>query len=297
MYETDLRSEADAGASLSPGPDLSGEGARPAPLRQRAEGRIAIWVEAIGAASRATRIAESGASRLRLPKSPHGLDGVMLNIAGGIACGDRMSVEVDVGESAEITLSTPGAERIYRSDGPSAVIESRLSVGPGGRLSWLPQETILFDSARLERSLEAEIACDARLTICETVAFGRRARGEQVRSGLFEDRWRVRRDGKLIFAETLRLAGPLHDLLAKKTIAGGATSLATILHVGPDAEGLLGPVREALATRSGVEVGATAWNGVLVIRMLSDLTEHLRDAARTLLPVLIDRPVPRVWSS
>ena len=264
--------------------------------RQRAHGRIALTVEALGGASRIVRVHESGASRLRLPKSPHGLDGVMLNVAGGIACGDAMSVEVEVGESAAASLSTPGAERVYRSDGLSATVENRLSVTAGGRLSWLPQETILFDHARLERRLEADVAETARLTVCEPIVFGRRARGEAVRSGLIEDRWRVRRAGKLVFAETLKLSGDIEDLLARRAVGRGATALATVLHVAPDAEALVDPVRASVAPHEAVEAGVTSWNGLMILRMLSPSAERLRDALRETLPILIHRPLPRVWT-
>lgn len=240
-------------------------------------------------------MAESGSSRLRLPRSAHGLDGVLLNIAGGIACGDRMEVAADVGAGAGIALSTPGAERIYRSDGPNAAIVTRLSAGPGARLAWVPQETILFDRARLVRRLDAEIAADARLTIYEGVGFGRQARGETVSEGLLGDRWRVKRDGKLVFAETLRLDGPVHQMLGRKTVAAGMTSLATILHVAPGAEAHVDAVREALAALD-VEAGVTAWNGMLVARILSASAERLRDAARAALPILLGRPLPRVWT-
>ena len=272
-----------------------GSRAPPFPARQRAEGRIEVEARALGGATRVMRVHESGAARLRLPRSEHGLDAVMLNVAGGVACGDRMSVTVDAGPGAAIALSTPGAERIYRSDGPAAEIVTRLSVGPQGALAWAPQETILFDRARLERRLDADVAEDARLTVYEGLNFGRKARGETISEGLLEDRWRVRRGGRLAFAETLRLDGPIHELLAKRTVAGGATSLATILHVAPDAVSKLEATREALAG-SGVEAGVTAWNGMLVARILSPLAETLREAARAALPILLDRPLPRVWT-
>lgn len=263
--------------------------------RQRAEGRIAVRVEASAGVSRVARLSESGSTRLRTPRSEHGLDGVMLNIAGGLACGDRMEVLAEVGPGAELVLSTLGAERVYRSDGPDTTVRTTLSVEPGGRVCWAPQETILFDRARLVRRLEANVALDAGLTVYEAIAFGRQARGETVESGFLEDRWRVRRGGKLVFAETLRLAGPIQELLARRTVAGGATALATILHVAPNAERRLETIREALGAHD-VEGGATAWNGLLIVRILGALTERVRDAARAVLPILIGRPLPRVWS-
>ena len=264
--------------------------------RQRAEGRIAVRVEASGGVSRVAALAESGSSRLRLPRSEHGLDGVMLNIAGGLACGDRMEVSAEVGADAALTLSTPGADRVYRSDGPDTTVSTRLSVDRGGRLVWAPQETILFDQARLVRRLDADVAPEGALTVCEAITFGRQARGETVESGLIEDRWRVRRGGRLVFAETLRFSCAIRETMARRTVAGGACALATILHVAPDAEARLDAVREALAAHSGVEAGATAWNGLLVVRILSRAAHLLQDAVRAVLPVLIDRPLPRVWT-
>lgn len=266
-----------------------------APRRQRAQGRIAVRVEAFGGVSRAARVAESGSSRLRLPRPEHGLDGVMLNIAGGLACGDRMDVSAEIGPGAALTLSTPGAERVYRSDGAETYVSTRLALEPGARLAWLPQETILYDGARLKRRLEAEIATDAALTVYEAIAFGRQAHGEQVRSGLIEDRWRVKRGGELVFAETLRLDGPIRELLSRNVVASGATTFATLLHIAPDAEAKLDDVRAALTERE-VEAGATAWNGMLVARMLSGSAERLREAARAALPILMGRQLPRVWS-
>jgi urease accessory protein len=281
MYASALRSEILEGT--------------PDPRRQRAEGRIAVGVAASAGASRVVRLSEGGSSRLRLPRSEHGLDGVLLNIAGGLACGDRMEVEAEAGAGATLALSTPGAERVYRSDGADVTVSTRLAVGAGGRLSWLPQETILFDRSRLVRTLEADVAADGRLTVYEALAFGRQARGETVETGLLQDRWRVRRGGRLVFAETLRLAGPVRDLLAKRTVGGGATALATLLHVAPDAEAQVDAVREALLGHD-VEAGVSAWNGVLTVRLLARLSEALRDAARAVLPLLTGRPLPRVWA-
>lgn len=266
------------------------------PSRQRAEGRIAVRVEAFGGVSRAARIAESGSSRLRLPRPEHGLEGLMLNIAGGLACGDRMEVAVEAAAGSELTLSTPGAERVYRSDGPDTLVTTSLTLDAGARLAWLPQETILYDGARLRRRLDAQLALDASLTVFEAIMFGRQAHGEQVRFGVIEDRWRVRRGAELVFAETLRLDGPIRELLSRSAVAAGATAIATLLHVAPNAEARLDAVRAALAGHD-VESGATAWNGMLVARILSPLAERLKQAARAALPILAGRPLPRVWSS
>ena len=165
---------------------------------------------ASASAARAARrvplsIAESGGYRVRFPQSG---EGVLINTGGGFAGGDRMRVEADVGEGAEAVLTSQAAEKIYRSDGArDRDRNARLALGPGARLAWLPQEQILFDGAALRRRLDVEMAADASLTLVESTVFGRLAMGETVTSGAFADRWRIRRGGRLVFAEDVRLDG------------------------------------------------------------------------------------------
>ena len=69
-----------------------------------------------------------------------------------------------------------------------------------------------------------------------------------------------------------------------------------MLHVAPDAEALVEPVRASVAAHEAVEAGVTSWNGLMILRMLSPSAERLRDALRDVLPILIHRPLPRVWT-
>ena len=284
MYASALRSEA---APVPP--------PRPAPARQRSEGRIALSAVRLGGATRALRIAESGAARVRLPRVPgSALEGVIINTAGGIACGDRFAVEASAGPGADLVLATPAAEKIYRSDGPAAEVTVRLALEDGAALAWLPQETILFDAARLRRRFDADLAENARLTAFETLVFGRAASGEEVANGLVEDRWRVRRGGRLVYAETFRLAGPIAALLDQPPIGGGARALATFLYVAPDAEARLEEARAHLA-ESDCACGASAWNGLLAVRFLSREAAGLRAAATRFIEAFRGAPMPRVW--
>src|SRR4051794_13305557 len=187
--------------------------------RQRAVGRVAFSAVGFGDRTRPMRIEESGSMRIRLPKGKGGgLDAVLVNTAGGIACGDRFSVQIEARSGASVTVATPAAEKVYRSDGPVAALTVDLRVEADARLDWLPQETILFDRARLRRSLAAEMPENASLTLFEAVVFGREARAERIADGLFEDRWRIRRGGRLVYADTLRLDGPIADLLQKPAV-------------------------------------------------------------------------------
>lgn len=265
--------------------------------RQRAEGRVALQVARLGPATRATRVAEAGSLRVRMPRAAGTtLEAVLLNTGGGIACGDRLSVAVDASPEARAVLTTPAAEKVYRSDGVTAEVSVRLTLAAGADLAWLPQETILFDRARLRRRFEADLAADARLLLFEAVVFGRTARGEEVTEGFFEDRWRIRRDGRLVHADTLRLEGPVAGLLDRPAVGGGARALATLLYMAPDAETRLDESR-ALLEGCACMAGASAWNGLLAVRFLARDGAELRRAAIRCLEGLRGGPLPRVWQS
>ncbi|TXN22830.1 urease accessory protein UreD, partial [Methylobacterium sp. WL9] len=219
------------------------EETEPAPARQRSHGIVRLRHGPAGVAD----LFESGPSRLRFPRS-HGAtpEAILVNTAGGIACGDRFELSVALEAGARLVVSTTAAEKIYRSDGPVSRIDNRLDLAADARFDWLPQETILYDGSRLRRRFEADLAADSSLLVVEIVAFGRAARGERLAEGLFEDIWRIRRDGRLVYADALRLDGAIADRLSRPAIGGGAAACATLLDASPDAESRLDEARALL---------------------------------------------------
>ena len=151
-----------------------------------------------------------------------GLSGVLVNTAGGVAGGDSFDIEIAAAEGARLTLTTAAAEKVYRAPGAAAQLDIALKVAAGAHLAWLPQETILFDRARVHRRFDIELDEAASLLLCEIVVFGRTAMGERMEQGEFVDRWRMRRDGKLVFAETVRLDGDIGAKLARSAVARAA---------------------------------------------------------------------------
>ena len=239
------------------------------------------------------RIGESGSARIRLPREPNAT-AVLINTAGGLAAGDRFAVRCEVGAGADLTVTSAAAEKVYRTDGETTRVEVALEVGPGARLDWLPQETLLFDRARLARRLAIDVAGDARLLAFEATVFGRAAHDERVVEGFYEDRWRVRRDGRLVYADTLRLQGAIADHLARPTVAAGARALATLVYVAPDAAARVGDAR-ALLEGAGSDCAAGAWSGLLAVRFLAPDIETLRRDAARVITGLGGRALPRVW--
>lgn len=259
----------------------------------RAEGRIKLAVGASDGRSRRRRVAEAGSLRVRFP-TPQSteLEAVIVNTAGGIAGGDQHVLEISVQENAQLVVTTAAAEKIYRSLGPVAEIGVNLKVSAGSRLLWLPQETILFDQSRLSRRIDVELVGDASLVIAEMVVFGRSAMGETVETGSFTDRWRVRRGGRLLFAETVKLDGAVAEKLAEPAVAAGAAAVATVLLV-PGDDAMVARVR-TFADGFLTEVGISTWNGLAVARLCAKDSASLRHDLVSVITAL-GLPLPRLW--
>jgi urease accessory protein len=241
--------------------------------------------------TRRRQVYEDGPLRVRFPNSSGpALEAMIVNTAGGIAGGDRHELDINVGEGAALGVTTAAAEKVYRALRPGAEIAVKLAVGAGARLSWLPQETILFDRARLMRCIEVELATDATLVMAEAVVFGRSAMGEAVAEGAFTDRWRVRRDGRLLFAETVRLDGAIARMLAEPAIAGGGVAIATVL-AAPGDQAMAERVRAQ--TFCG-EVGVSSWNGLAVARLCAKDDASLRRDLTAAITAL-GGALPRLW--
>jgi urease accessory protein len=262
--------------------------------RNRAVGRLVLGVDAAAGSSRRRRVEEQGSLRLRFPHTDAAeLEAVIINTAGGIAGGDRLDIEVSVADDARLVVTTAAAEKIYRASGPEATIAVKLEVGAAAALCWLPQETILFDRARLSRRIDVALADDASLVLAEALVLGRTAMGEAVSHGQFVDRWRIWRGGRLVFAETMRLDGPIAQMLAEPAIAGGGAALAAVVLV-PGDERQTTTVR-GLGDRLAGEVGISSWNGLAVARLCARDGATLRRDLVAVLTAVMDRPLPRLW--
>jgi urease accessory protein len=258
----------------------------------RAVGRLEIAVTGHGGESRRSRVHEQGCLRARFPRAQTELEAVIVNTAGGIAGGDQHDIDIVLGEAARMTVSTAAAEKVYRSLGPDARIGVKLHVGGAASLAWLPQETILFDRAGLARDIEIDLAETASLMLAEAVVFGRAAMGERVERGRLFDRWRVRRGGRLIFAETVKLDGTVAHTLAQPAVAAGGSAIATVLIV-PGDETVVERVR-AKQQFAG-QVGISAWNGLALARFCAPDGAALRRDLIAVLTAVRQTALPRLW--
>jgi urease accessory protein len=260
----------------------------------RARGSVSFDVQQIEGVTRRRLLHESGSLRVRFPSpEAEGLSAVFVNTAGGIAGGDHFDIEITAGEGSRLAVTTAAAEKIYRAVGPAAQLNIALKAAAGAHLAWLPQETILFDRARVLRRIDIDLAESASLLLCEIVVFGRAAMGERMQSGEFVDRWRLRRGGRLVLAETVRLDGDIGEKLSKAAIAKGGAAIGTALIV-PGDEAMVERVRE-LANSFVGEVGISCWNGFAMARFCAQDAARLRADMMAVLGRATGAALPRLW--
>lgn len=265
------------------------------PAYLRSKSQIDARFRRVRGETRIDDLYENGCCRLKFPRAERDCQGVIVNTAGGMTGGDTARWSYTLESGARVDLSTQSAEKIYRSDRDPARVAISIKLAKRASLSWLPQEIILFDGARFQRTLDVDMEEGARLTLLEVSVFGRHAKGERVRSGSFHDRWHVRRQGRMVFAESVRLEGDIAARLDQPAAGAGASAVATFLYVAPDAERRLAGVRRALRQASS-ECGVSAWDDMLVARFVSKDALAVRRDAAGLAARFVSNGLPRIWS-
>ncbi len=270
------------------------------PIRlQRASGESRV---AFGLRAGRTRLADlyqRDPCRVLFPQPEPGEppQAVLITTSGGLTDGDSLKMAIEVGPGASAVATTQAAEKIYRAakGGGHCAIDVAVRVAEGASLEWLPQETIVFEGARLKRRTVAEVEPGGALLACEMVVLGRAASGERFQSGLLLDSWSVRRPARsqtarLAWTDTLKVEGETPDGAG----FGAANALATVIGVWDDPQPQFEKARALLEAAGEVRAGVTVVNGVMVARLLGDATA-VRSATIRLLTDFRGRRLPRVW--
>ena len=260
---------------------------------QRASGQCRVAFDVRGGATRLADLYQRDPCRVLFPKGEPDdpPQAVLLTTSGGVTDGDRLDMAVEVGPGATAVATTQAAEKIYRAAGADhCAIEVAVSVAADARLDWLPQETIVFEGARLKRRTVADVAAGGALLACEMVVLGRAASGERFTRGLLLDSWSVRRDGRLAWTDTLRVEGETPSGAG----FGAANALATVIGVWDTPGERFEAGRALLEAAEGVQAGITLVNGIVVARLLGEATA-VRGATIRFLTGLRGQRLPRVW--
>src|SRR5262245_16066391 len=258
---------------------------------QRSQGKASLAFKIRDGRTVLDRLYEDGCAKIRFSEPDQA---ILINTAGGLTGGDDLSWSIEVPANGVATITTQALDKIYRAIEPTvARVKIKIALGPGARLHWLPQETILFSQSAVERTFDVELAADSSFLAVESLVFGRLAMGEVMKQVEIRDRWRVTRDHDLLHAENLRISGSAADLLARKAIGAYNTAFATLLLVCRDAESYV----DAARTTIGDAGGASAFDGKLLARIAAIDAYELRKTVVSAVRALSGgRALPKVWA-
>jgi urease accessory protein len=270
---------------------------------QRSSGSCRIVLSGSEKGNRIMEVYQQSPTRVLFPRTGDAAveEAVLINTAGGIAGGDRLECSVTALDGASIAVTSQAAEKIYRALDEPARIKTTLKASNAARLAWLPQETIAFNQARVIRETTIELSSGAELLAVEWLVLGRAAHGEKMRAGQITDSWRVKKDGRLIWADSFRVTDEIFPHLSRKALLSDCSAVATLLYFGPNLDERLQLVRDVIQSLE-CQCAATLVGGLIVARFAAKDSSKLRSALRNFLQQFSRElgpgpfRVPKMWS-
>jgi urease accessory protein len=264
---------------------------------QRSCGEAAVVMRQGVAKARLVDLRQAGSAKAMLPRCDgSAAEVVFLNTSGGLTGGDRLTYRLDLSAGCRVLATTQTAERCYATAGGAAEVGVQMTVGAGARLDWLPQETILFDSASLQRKTEIDLAVGAECLLSESITLGRQAMGETLHLVDLCDHRLIRRQSRPVWADSLRLTAAVLAEPQSAALLAGARALAVVVLVAQGAEDAATALRH-LATGDGCTGAVSGWDGKCVVRLMAVDGWPLRQHLARILEKLRGGALPRVWQA
>jgi urease accessory protein len=270
---------------------------------QRAEGIGRIVVSGSKDGTRIAEIFQRSPIRILFPKDGGSEVGeaVLVNTAGGIAGGDRLEYAVTALPHSAIAVSSQAAEKVYRALSETARVSTRLTASESAKLAWLPQETIVFNWARLSRETEIDLFSGAELLALEWLVLGRAAHGEEMVAGHIADSWRVKKDGRLVWADSFRITDDIFPHRHRKALLSDYKAFGTLVYFGPCLDKRL-EFSRAIAPSLECDCAVTSVGELMIVRFAARVFSNLRLALRGFLEQFSRElgpgpfRVPKLWS-
>jgi urease accessory protein len=271
-------------------------------------GRLQLAFELTEHGTQLARSAHEGPLRIQRVFHPEGLacpHVYLLHPPGGVVAGDRLQTRVELGPGARALLTTPAAQKLYRSAGATAEIENLLQLGEHASLEWLPSETLAFSAAQAATTTRVALAPGAGFIGWDIACYGMPARGEAFETGRVVSRFELYRGQTPLLIESFDL-GRGRDLLEGAFALRGQPVIGNLYAVPPSGtieDGLVELVRQAVGEVPAGACAVSSLGELLVVRCLGPNVEGLRQtlirAWQALRPALLSRPavVPRVWAT
>jgi len=252
---------------------------------QRAKGYGRIVLGSAKNGARIVDLVQRTPTRFMFPRVGKGAveEIVFVNTAGGIAGGDCLQSTVIALSDVAIAVTSQAAEKIYMALTEPARIATTLKASKGAKLAWLPQETIVFNWGRLRRETEVDLSSGAELLALEWLVLGRSARCETVASGNISESWRVKKDGRLIWADSFRVTDETIPHLRRKALLADYKAIGTLIYFGPEPHARLELLRDIARSLINCNCAATAVGALIVVRFAAIESYDLKLALRIFL--------------
>ncbi len=230
---------------------------------------------------------------------------MLVHPPGGLVGGDTLDMRLTLGPGAHALVTTPGATRFYRSDGPMAQQQVHARLQSGARLEWLPLEGIAYSGCQALNQAVFELEPSAELMAWDITALGLPSAGLAFEQGRF--RQHIELPG--VWLERGDIRADDHRLLNGPVGLAGHRCLGTLLFACGTAldesrrDQALALARQVLeSSGAGVVAGATSPHPqVLVVRVLSAVVEPAMGVLKTVRARWreclwqLEPTVPRLW--
>ena len=227
----------------------------------------------------------------------------VLHPPGGVVGGDSLRIGVTCTAATSALITTPAANKFYRSNGYTAMQNHELTIQDGACLEWLPQETIVFDGARVHSSTKVHLADRAGFFGWEIVSLGRPACGEEFATGLFRQNFEIWQGPEPLLIDRITMQNRAEALdgawgLRKKPVMGLMTAVSRDVSVLEQAQALVRDMIDDVARLS-----VTVTGSVLLCRCLDTSSMMIRDRFigiwKAIRPVVLGKEPcePRIWAT
>lgn len=260
---------------------------------QRVAAVASVSFKSLNQKTRLDRLYQQGSAKVRLPKHYNGpCEAVLINTAGGLTGGDQLEWNIKARPRSHVVVTTQACEKAYRSNDGAAHLRTTMDLSADSVLHWLPQETILYDASALARRFDVTMNETATLLAVECIQLGREAMDEQITHLNFHDRWRIWRNGRLIFADDMRVSGRENS----NAKFGNNNAVASLVFISPlDKENQDIIVSKLRTVCDAPLSGFSAVEGKITGRILASNSYMLRKALIPVLKEIRGYDLPRVW--
>ena len=270
--------------------------------------RLDLEVTRTPEGARLGRRSHVGPLRIQRPFFPEGSDILhlyLLHPPGGVVGGDELRIGIDVRSKAHALLTTPAAQKLYRSSGATSQILTELRVEEGGHLEWLPAETIVYSGALSRINWHVRLDPGATFLGWEAFCLGRPASNSPFELGQVLLSTEVEIGGRLELCEYSRIAGGSEVLRGSWGLNGNAC-FGTLLCASPKKDALHAlnhAISQAFGNVADIQVGITGFDGLSVLRVqgarVRETMSILVQAWKLARPLLLGHAAhePRIWST